>query len=199
MIPRILILPSLLLFRLAAQTSLYEIKPGPDSRFALEIHKTGLMSGKKHLFLFERYAGAIHYNPAAPESSRIEVNVEAGSFVVKDDWVSASQAKSIREEAEGRNGLEVAKHSTIRFVSSSVARAGEGFTVQGTLAIRGIEKPVTVNVAMKPGEAGTLRFEGKAEVRLKDYGIKPPTAALGAIGTRNEMAVTFTLIAAPRR
>ena len=184
---------------LSAQSSVYEIKPGPDSRFALEIFKTGLMSGKKHLFLFERYAGALTYNSAAPEFSKLELNVEAASFVVKDDWVSVSQAKSIREEAEGKNGLEVAKHTAIRFVSSTMARAGEGFVVQGMLAIRGIEKPVTVNVAMKPGEAGALRFEGKAEVKLKDYGIKPPSAALGTIGTRNEMAISFTLIAKPRR
>ncbi len=184
---------------LGAQTSLYEIKPGATSRFALEIYKTGLMSGKKHLFLFERYAGALEYNSTSPERSKIDVNVEAASFVVKDDWVSASQAKSIRDEAEGKNGLDLAKHSTIRFVSSSIVRAGEGFTVQGTLTIRGIEKPVTVNVTMKPGDAGTIRFEGKAEVKLKDYGIKPPTAALGAIGTRNEMAVAFTLIAMARR
>ena len=184
---------------LSAQSSLYEIKPGPDSRFALEIYKTGFMSGKKHLFLFERYAGALNYNVAAPEASKIELNVEAASFVVKDDWVSASQAKSIREEAEGKNGLEVAKHSTIRFVSSSMTRAGEGFVVQGLLSIRGIEKPVAVNVTMKPGEAGNLRFEGTAEVKLRDYGIKPPSAALGTIGTRNEMALSFTLIAKPRR
>jgi len=185
---------------LGAQTVLHEIKPGPDSRFALEIYKTGLFSGKKHLFLFERYAGSLNYNSDAPELSKVEINVESASFVVKDDWVSAKQAKSIREEAEGKNGLEVAKFPQIRFVSSSIARAGDGFRVHGTLTIRGIEKPVDVSVSMKPGpQPGTRQFEGKAEVKLKDYGIKPPTAALGAIGTKNEMAVSFTLLPVPRR
>ena len=179
--------------------ALYEIKPGPDNRFSLEIYKTGLFSGKKHVLVFERYAGAVNYNDASPESSKVDLNVESASFVVKDDWLSASQAKSVREEAEGKNGLDVAKFPQIRFVASSIARAGDGYTLQGSLTIRGIEKPVTVNVTMKPGEAGTLRFEGKAEVKLKDYGIKPPTAALGAIGTKNEMTVSFTLIGSPRR
>ncbi len=196
---RILILPWLAV-SLCAQTSLYEIKPGPDSRFALEIYKTGLMSGKKHLLLFERFAGALNYDAAAPEASKLDLNVESASFAVKDDWVSANQAKSIREEAAGKNGLDVIKYPQIRFVSSSIAKSGEAFTVQGTLTIRGIDKPVTVNVSMKPEPAGgELRFEGKAEVKLKDYGIKPPTAALGAVGTKNEMAVSFLLIAAPRR
>jgi len=192
---------SIVTLPLSGQTSLYEIKPDPAGRFALEIYKTGFMSGKKHLFLFERYEGALKYNAAAPGESVIDVNIDAASFVVKDDWVSAGQAKSIREEAEGKNGLEVSKHPRIRFVSSSIAKAaGEGlYTVSGTLSIRGIDKPVTAQVTMKPAEAGALRFEGKAEVKLKDYGIKPPSAALGTIGTRNEMAVSFTLIAKPRR
>lgn len=196
---RFLILPWLAV-SLSAQTALYEIKPGPDSRFALEIYKTGFMSGKKHLLLFERFAGALNYNAAAPEVSRLDLNVESASFTVKDDWVSASQAKSIREEAAGKNGLEVTKYPQIRFVASSIAKSGDGFTVQGTLTIRGVDKPVTVAVSMKPEPAGgALRFEGKAEVKLKDYGIKPPTAALGAVGTKNEMAVSFSLIATPRR
>ena len=185
---------------LGAQTLLYEIKPGPPgSRFALEIYKTGLMSGKKHLFLFERFEGALYYDAASPETSRMDLLVETASFQVKDDWVSAKQAKEIRAEAEGKDGLEVAKYPGIRFVSTSISRAGDGFSVQGMLAIRGMEKPATVHVTMKPGEGGTLRFEGKAEVKLKDYGIKPPTAALGAIGTRNEMDVSFTLTGTPRR
>ncbi len=196
---RILIL-AWLAVSLCAQTSFYEIKPGPDSRFALEIYKTGFMSGKKHLLLFERFAGALNYNAASPEASKLDLNVESASFAVKDDWVSASQAKSIREEAAGKNGLDVIKYPQIRFVASSIAKSGDAFTVQGTLTIRGIDKPVTVNVSMKPEPAGgALRFDGKAEVKLKDYGIKPPTAALGAVGTKNEMAVSFSLIAIPRR
>jgi polyisoprenoid-binding protein YceI len=177
----------------------YEIEPGPDSRFALEIYKTGLMSGKKHLFLFDRYTGSLSYDAAKPESSKVDLDIDAASFAVKDDWVSAKQAVSIREEAEGKNGLDVTHFPRMRFAASSIARSADGYSVQGTLSIRGIEKPVTVNVTMKPGDAGALRFEGKAEVKLKDYGIKPPGAALGMIGTRNEMIVSFSLNAVPRR
>ena len=186
---------SLLLLALVS----YDIKPGPDNRFALEISKTGLMSGKKHLFVFDRYSGSLKYDASGPEFSRVDLEIESAGFVVKDDWVNAKQAVSIREEAEGKNGLDVTHFPRMRFVASSIARAGDAYAVQGTLAIRGIEKPITVTVTMKPGDAGALRFEGTAEVKLKDYGIKPPTAALGLIGTRNEMTVSFSLNATPRR
>lgn len=182
------------IFSLTVSAADYEIKPTPDSRFALEIFKTGLYSGKKHLFLFERYHGTLTYDDAAPEAAKIDLTIEAASFVVKDDWLSASQAKSVREEAEGKNVLDSARFPQIRFVSSSVTRAGDGFTVQGTLTIRDAAKPAAIHVTVNG-----LRFEGKAEVKLKDYGIKPPGAALGMIGTRNEMNVAFTLVATPKR
>ena len=56
----------------------------------------------------------------------MELDIESASFVVKDDWVSAKQAKSVREEAEGKNVLEVAKFRRSVSSRSSVARAGEG-------------------------------------------------------------------------
>jgi hypothetical protein len=40
-----------------------------------------------------------------------------------------------------------------------------------------------------------MSIAGSGEVKLRDYGLKPPSAALGAIGTKNEMAVSFRLTA----
>ena len=39
---------------------------------------------------------------------------------------------------------------------------------------------------------------GRAVVRLKDYALKPPSAALGTIGTKNEMTVEFLLLPSAR-
>lgn len=176
---------------LAAQT--YQIQPASGSRFALEVFKTGLLSGKKHLFLFERYQGTVQYDAKAPERSTVELKIDATSISLKDDWVKPGQAKDIHDEAVGKNMLEVARYPEMRFVSKQVSRTGAGFAVQGDLTIRGQAKPVTVNVTLK-GEGASLEFAGTAEVKLKDYGLKPPSAALGAIGTKNEMTVSFALV-----
>jgi len=60
------------------------------------------------------------------------------------------------------------------------------------LTIRGIAKPATVNVALQEFDE-VLMFRGTARVLLTDYGLKPPTALLGAIGTKNEMEFSFSL------
>ena len=52
-------------------------------------------------------------------------------------------------------------------------------------------QPVTVAVT-KSGNT----YDGTAAVNMKDFGIKPPTTGLGAIGTKEVMIISFHLTAA---
>ncbi len=180
-------------FPLAAQPVVYTLQPAAGSRFALEIEKTGLMSGKKHLFVFDRYQGRVEYDDQAPEKSRVELTIEAASGICQDTWVSPKDLKKVQETAFELMGLP--QHKTLRFVSKQVTRKGPGeFEVVGDLTVRGLARPVTVAVKMEPAGGGLL-FSGSAVVRIKDYGLKPPSAVLGSVGTRNEMRVEFRLAA----
>jgi polyisoprenoid-binding protein YceI len=182
---------------LPAQTRTYRIEPSANSRFSLEVFKTGLMSGKKHLLVFERFQGRLDYDGAEPEKSSIVLTVEPASLVVQDDWVNENERKKIAAEALNKQ-LDVAHYPEIRFRSASI-RAVEGsrrYEVQGELTIRGVARPAAVQVTLRE-QGGNLVFEGEAEVKMKEYGMKPPSAALGLIGTKNEMTVRFLLQAAP--
>lgn len=175
----------------------YRIRPAPEGRFALEVYKTGFMSGKKHLFLFERYSGKLLYDADSPQNSRVGMTIEAASAVCKDTWIKPKDVKKV-EDAALYEMMDVEKHPELSFSSSGVTRKGKDqFVVQGTLTIRGIAKPVTVSLTSKPLGDGALSLSGDAEVKLRDYGLKPPSAALGAVGTRNEMTVSFVLTARP--
>jgi polyisoprenoid-binding protein YceI len=77
--------------------------------------------------------------------------------------------------------------------------AGAGkFEVEGDLTIRDLTRPVVVSVTLQQGSAG-LVFDGSAVVKMKDYNMKPPSAAMGLIGTMDEMLLTFHLLARPER
>lgn len=174
---------------LAAPPRNLRVAPAPDSRFALEVEKTGILKGKKHLFLFERYTGLLAMDVQFPERSKIELEIEARSAVLKDDWVKPDDVKKILETAQ-MDMLDSAKYPKLRFVSTKISAAPNGhFTVLGDLTIRNVTNPVTVAVVHKGSEV----FEGTATVKLTDYKLKPPSALLGAIGTKNEMTVTFRL------
>jgi polyisoprenoid-binding protein YceI len=174
----------------------YRLAPAEDTHFTLEVHKTGLMSGKKHVFVFERYKGKLVYEEGKPEEASVTLSIEAGSAKCQDEWVSAGQLADIEKYAF-EDMMVVKEYPRIVFESASVAPAGEGaFDVNGTLTIRDRSEPAVVRVTLK-SDGDRLRFSGRAQVNLKDYRIKPRKAFLGVIGTKNEMDVSFDLIAAP--
>jgi polyisoprenoid-binding protein YceI len=172
----------------------YQIVPAEGSRMELQVEKTGFLRGKKHTFLFERYEGSLQYNPEKPETSTVHIKIEARSASCKDTWVSANDLRKIQEYAL-KDMLAAEQHPYIEFTSTEIRSSGPGrFQANGNLTIRGIAKPSTAAVFMEP--RGTeLLISGTATVRMTDYGLKPPTAALGTIGTKPEMAFAFTLVA----
>ncbi len=180
---------------LMAEMRVYRLEPGPGNRFAVEVEKTGLMSGKKHLFLFERYRGKLSWDAESPERSSVEWILEAPSIVCKDTWVKPKEIVKIEKVAR-EEMLAAGRYPEIRFRSEAVVRKGEDeFEVRGGLTIRDRTVPVAVFVRRLPAQGTRLRFQGSATVRLKDYGLKPPSALLGAIGTKNEMRVEFEVSA----
>jgi polyisoprenoid-binding protein YceI len=186
---------ALLLAPLLAQgqgASVYEVRPFPQGRVALEVLKTGIWSGKKHLFLFQKYAGTVRFDPASPENSTVQLTIEGGSAVCQDTWVSSSDLRSIQNKAWEL--MDVARHPQLVFSSERIVAFGSNrFQVHGFLVIRAIAKPAVVTVVMVRQDEETLLFNGGAEVRLKDYGLKAPNAALGLIGTADEMHLEFAL------
>lgn len=181
----------------AAELVTYHILPAEGAQFALEVSKTGLMSGKKHLFVFHRYEGEAHYDPAAPLNSKVRLVIDAASVECQDTWVNAKDLRKIQEYTLEKM-LAVEQYPEIVFRSEQSTQTSETeFQVAGGLTIRGIEKPVTVDVTLNsaPGAAKRLQFEGTSMVKMKDYGLEPPKAILGMIGTKNEMVVIFSLVA----
>jgi polyisoprenoid-binding protein YceI len=59
------------------------------------------------------------------------------------------------------------------------------------LTVRGVTKPIRFVAAAKPSGIERLEMDGDAEIDLKDYGLRPPSAALGLIGTRAKMTLRF--------
>ena len=148
------------------------------------VEKTGLMSGKKHVLAWEKFHGNFSVSPA-----RVEFVVEAGSMKVLDDWIGDGKKEDVRKEAVGKDVLDVAKFPQIRFVSTGVSGdTASAFQVAGNLTVRGITKPVTL--AVKKNAAG---YEGETRFPMTAFGIKPPKAMLGAIGTTDEMTIRFAV------
>jgi polyisoprenoid-binding protein YceI len=175
----------------------YTIKPGADSKFELRVLKTGFMSGKVHIFTFEKYAGQLSYDAAAPERSSVNFAIQAESIVCHDTWVDEKDKKKV--SAVALETMESEKHPEMTFRSQSIAHRPDGaFDVAGQLTIKGIAKPITLKVTMAM-EGRALRFKGDGAILRKNYGISPPSPVpFGLIGNKEEMPVHFEVVAVPR-
>jgi len=60
------------------------------------------------------------------------------------------------------------------------------------LNLRRVSRPATVAAVLQAGE-GSSFIKGTSRVRLTDYGLKHPAAALGTIGTKNEISFSFVI------
>jgi len=191
-------LPVPLLAASFCHAATYTVSPAPQAEFKLEVHKTGLMSGKVHIFTFERYGGSVNYQPDAPGKSTVAFEIEAASVVCRDTWIGDKDKQKVT--AMALEMMESERHPRLKFVSQSVAPGGQGeFDVKGALTIKGITRPVTVRVTIQP-EGDALRVRGNAIVLRKDYGINPRAAVpFGLIGNKDEMPVTFNLFATPAK
>ncbi|MGB5697730.1 MAG: YceI family protein [Polyangiales bacterium] len=80
--------------------------------------------------------------------------------------------------------LRVRKHPEIRFDSTNVVQRGEGFAVEGTLQLHGKSRGIQTSI-----RANGDRWVTEVKVHQPDFGIKPYTAALGALKVKPDVVV----------
>jgi polyisoprenoid-binding protein YceI len=89
------------------------------------------------------------------------------------------------------------RHRQILFRMDSYDVAGKAapgtalaVTLHGRLTVAGAERSIDVAASGLRVRAG-LRFRGRKDLLMTDYGIKPPTLMLGAIKVANRVTVAF--------
>jgi len=117
---------------------------------------------------FKDFAGTITYDPSKPESSSVDVTVQAASI----DTDTPSRDDDLRSA----NFFEVAKYPTLTFKSVSVQKKSDSeLVLTGDLTMHGVTKRVTVPVdvlGILPYRGGEkVGFETTFTVDRKDYGI----------------------------
>lgn len=119
---------------------------------------------------FKDFDGSFSFDAAKPEASKVNVKINTASL----DSNHAERDKHLR----GGDFLNVGKHPTATFESTSVKSTGEGTAdINGNLTLNGVTKPVSI-AAKFIGEGkdpwGGYRagFEGTTTLKLKDFGIK---------------------------
>jgi polyisoprenoid-binding protein YceI len=178
---------------LDAETAIVELRPAVSGRMDLTVEKTGRLAGKKHLFTFSQSPGTLRFARETPETSTVEFAIEAGTILCRDTWLSVKDLHKVQQYAV-QDMLAAAKYPRVRFRSTTVRKQNAShYDVDGILTVRDVAKPIVVAVSLITGPGNEISIEGTARVRLTDFGLKPPSAAFGAIGTRDDMTLHFAL------
>jgi hypothetical protein len=99
-----------------------------------------------------------------------------------------------RSQIEGnlhRDVLDSARFPEARFVSTAVTGSGATFTVRGLLTLHG--RSIELTIPVRRVEDG---YRAMFTLEQSRFGIKPYSAALGALKVRNEVTVIVTVPAA---
>lgn len=178
-----------------AWQTVYTISPSADSTLALEVSKTGFLRGKKHILFFENFVGELSFAHEHPESSRLDLSIDAFSIICRDPWLKPKQREMVMRYA--REALAAERHPEIRFTSTRIAEKPlRGFVVEGVLNLRGTGRNVRANVVLNPMKRGRFQIDGDATLLLSDFGIVPPSRLLGLIGTEDAALLRLLLWAA---
>lgn len=118
---------------------------------------------------FDRFTGTYSYDEAAPEASKVSVEIETASV----NSNHAERDKHLRNA----DFLDVGKFPKATFVSKKVEPTGDGKAkITGDLTLRGVTKEITIDAAFVGGGAdpwgGTRTgFTGTTKLALADFGI----------------------------
>lgn len=104
---------------------------------------------------------------ATPTAGRLDVTIDVDSLDTKD--------KDRDSTLRGADLFDVAKNPRASFAAPQLKDAGGGkFEAPGTLTIRGVAKPVTLPLTLRPATEGGLQvyyLEGRTTLRRLDYGV----------------------------
>jgi polyisoprenoid-binding protein YceI len=160
----------------ASTTASVSTAPTTATRWILDPGHSAVGFSVRHLMItnvrgeFERFRGAVTYDAAHPEATRIEATIDVASVNTREANRDADLRSALFFDAEN--------HPEMTFVSKSARAAGDGdLEVVGDLSIRGTTRQVTLSVrdisAVQADMRGNSRIGATASTKIKrsDFGM----------------------------
>lgn len=96
-----------------------------------------------------------------------------------------------------RKAIKAKDHPMISFRLDSYDLAPQAdstrATLRGTLSLGGVDKPISIETTAKAGAAGALIVSGSYELRMTDWGLKPPSLMMGTMKVKEKVTVSFDI------
>lgn len=157
------------------------------STITIHVGKAGVLSfaGHEHWVTAPISSGVLD-DSATP---RVEFKVDAAKMQIKPEpKVDEKTRMEIQRDMQEKT-LQSRKYPEIVFRSGRITPQGAGlWTVEGTLTLCGVSRPVTARVRRDAGA-----YVSHVTIKQTDFGITPVTAAGGTIRVKNELQIDLRI------
>jgi polyisoprenoid-binding protein YceI len=178
----------------------YRLDPG-KSQFTVQAFAAGMLSALGHspTFAVRDFAGVVRFEGEGVAGLGVDLTARADSLDLLDRVKPADRDEILlrmrREVLETAAFPEVAFHTA----ESSAERVDRGryrVFLGGRLTLHGVTQPQGVDAELRLFDDG-LQLLGGGPLRLSSFSIRPVTALAGAIKLKDDLKVSFDLIALP--
>jgi polyisoprenoid-binding protein YceI len=144
------------------------------STWTVDAAHTSVEFAVKHLMIstvrgrFADIAGSLELDDERPEQSTVDVTLDVASIDTRQPDRDA--------HLRSADFFDVERFPTLRFTSTRIQKAADGFLVEGDLTIRDVTRPVTLH-ATEEGRTrdpwGGLRvgFSATTKINRRDFGL----------------------------
>jgi polyisoprenoid-binding protein YceI len=184
----------------------YRISP-EASEIVARVFKGGVAAGlaHDHVIRASQLSGEIHLDAKNPERSMVRVEIPVRSLVADEPAVrrkyrvekelDSEDRAEIQSTMLGEDQLDAAKYPLIRFESKEVRAEGRGrFVITGELLVHGHSRTIQVPVEAHTAP-GRIEARGSFAIKQTDFGIEPFSVALGGIRNKDEVKISFSIVA----
>jgi polyisoprenoid-binding protein YceI len=176
-----------------------------QSKLQILVGKGGMFSafGHDHVIDATHVSGSVQFDPADPAHDTVSFMVTTSSLHVTDPGASQSDREKVQLTMLGPTVLDAAQFPEIAFTSTAVSPAASAkaewtsLDVAGVLRLHGVERPLHVPVQVR-AEGTLLRVRGEATIKQTDFGMTPVTVAGGTVRVKDQVKITFDIVAVPR-
>ena len=171
-----------------------------ESRMTVHVGTAGLfkMFGHEHEIQVKGISGRVEWDGDAPAASRFVLEIDAASLAVADEELSDKDRAQVQADMEAK-ALALPENPRIVFESTEVRiekseGAARRLTLRGTLALRGVTKPVEVPLTLEVS-GDRLAAKGEMELDAKNWGVPQISAVGGSVKTKEELGLSFEIVA----
>lgn len=170
------------------------------STFVAQAFATGMLSAFGHdpRIAIRTFGGELSFNltGSTVEGARLNIRIQADSLEVTDDISAKDKQEIYRKMCE--EVLETDRFPEIVYECSRVSTSGSSdrcwVALNGDLTLHGVTRSVPVSARVVIN-GSSVRATGDFSVRQSDYEIAAVSAAGGTIKLKDEVKLTFDIVA----